>query len=159
MTIRPSMLRLAGLAAVLWFMAESALFWLAISTFGLMPTLAFLALKGIGGLVLLTSSLRGVFTGLALNPLTRGLGGIGEAGLVALGAFLIFLPGFAATLAGLALFAPSIRTGVVNWIRREKKASGRDTIITLDAADWRELPDKAANPDKGRRRRKSAVPP
>lgn len=161
MIIKPFTLRLAGIGAAVWFLAESLLFWLCIQTFGLMPTLLALTLKGIGGLMLFVSSLKGLLRGVAVNPLSRGLSGLGDAGFSALGAFLIFLPGFAATLAGLALFSPSVRTGIMAWAKREKKASGRDQVITLDAADWQEIPSggKTRAPARARRPRHRDVAP
>lgn len=139
MAINPRYLRLIGGLALLWLVGECVLFWLASSTFGVFPTLAFLALKGIGGMMLLATSLKTAMRGFALNPLSRGVTGLGASGFSALGAFLILLPGFATSLLGLALFAPSVRTGILNWIRRDKRRNKQDAIITLDSQEWTEI--------------------
>lgn len=139
MSITPLLFRRVALFGLGWIAAECFLFWLAAGAVGVLPVLAFVTLKGIGGFMLFASSLRGIFSSLANNPIRNGLSGLGTAGLTALGAFLIFLPGFGATLAGLALFAPSVRGALLSWVNREKRRSGRDTIVTLDTKEWREV--------------------
>lgn len=139
MTITPRHFRLAAFAGLGFIMLEAVLFWLLSGHFGVFPVMVFVALKGFAGFALLARHLREVLRSMALNPLRRGLNGIGSTGLSALGAFLIFLPGIATTLIGLALFAPSVRGGLVRLIRREKSRNPRENIVTLDADEWREV--------------------
>lgn len=139
MMITPRHFRVAAYAGLAFIALESVLFWLAARQLGILPVMAFVALKGFVGFGLLARHLREVLRSMALNPLRRGLTGLGSTGVSALGAFLIFLPGIATTLVGLALFAPSVRTGLMRLIRREKARNPRQDIVTLDADEWREL--------------------
>lgn len=139
MKITPRHFRRAAWVGVLYISVECFLFWLVAREIGILPVMAFVTLKGLAGFALFAGQLRSVFTGFALNPVRRGLGGLGSAGFGALGAFLILLPGFLSTLAGLALFAPSVRALLLRWARREKGRSARDEVITLDANEWRDL--------------------
>ncbi|HRK23358.1 MAG TPA: FxsA family protein [Beijerinckiaceae bacterium] len=132
-----------GWALILWFVVEVVLFWLATGTFGVLPTLAALALKGILGGMLLLAHLRSVLSGLPKAVLTRGLGGLGSTGFAALGALLIFLPGMLTTVAGLALFSPSVRNWVMNRFRRKQHASGAEGTITLEPNEWREVSSRS----------------
>lgn len=132
-------LRLALLAGLGWILAESILFWLTARQIGFFPTLLFLTGKGVIGFFLLAANLRTILGRVALKQWRHGLGQLGSASFAALGAFLIFLPGFLTTLAGLALFSHSVRAGVVRWLKREKTGRNRDEIITLDANEWREI--------------------
>lgn len=139
MTITPRHFRLAALVGIAWIGCESLLFWLAAHQIGVLPVLAFITLKGFAGFALFATHLRSLFRGAALRPLQKGLSGLGSAGISALGAFLIFLPGMVLTLLGLALFAPSVRGAILRWAKREKRRSRRDEIVTLDAREWRDL--------------------
>lgn len=132
-------LRFALFAGLGWIAAEAFLFWLMAGAIGFFPTLLLLTVKGIGGFMLLAANLRGILGKVALGDLRNGLAAVSDAGFAALGAFLIFLPGFLTTLAGLALFAPSLRMGLVRWLRREKKRGGSDGILSLDPQEWREV--------------------
>lgn len=140
MVIHRRHLRLALYAGLAWIVAEAVLFWLVAGQIGFFPTLLLLTVKGIGGFMLLASQLRSIFGKIAVRDLKNGLAAISDAGFLALGAFLIFLPGFIPTLAGLALFAPSVRMRVVSWMNREKTRRPADGIITLDPDEWREVP-------------------
>ncbi len=128
-----------GWTVVLWIALEAVLFWLFSGTFGVLATIAALALKGVVGLMLLVAHLRSVMAGLAGSLLSRGLSGLGSTGFAALGAFLIVLPGFLTTLAGLALFSPSVRLWLVNTVRRRGQKRGGDGTITLEAGEWQEV--------------------
>ncbi|MCA0424964.1 MAG: FxsA family protein [Proteobacteria bacterium] len=139
MMITPRLFRRAAYGGLLYIAVECFLFWLIAREVGILPMMAFVTLKGLVGFALFAGQLRAVFTGVALNPVRRGLSGLGSAGFGALGAFLILLPGVLTTLAGLALFAPSVRSLLLRWVRREKHRSARDEVITLDADEWREL--------------------
>jgi UPF0716 family protein affecting phage T7 exclusion len=139
MILAPKHLRWLLWAGLGWLGLEVVLFWLAAGTFGFLPTLALMALKGVGGFLLLMRHIRSVIRSLAVNPFHRGLTGIGSSGFAALGALLILLPGFTPALAGLALFSPSVRMGIVKWLRSEKRRSPSEDIVTLDAREWREI--------------------
>ena len=132
-------LRLALFAGLGWIAAEAVLFWLTAGAIGFFPTLMLLTVKGVGGFMLLAANLRGILGKVALGDLRNGLAAISDAGFAALGAFLIFLPGFLTTLAGLALFSPSIRVALVRWLRRERKSGGGDGFLSLDPNEWREV--------------------
>lgn len=152
MIITQRLFRRAAFAGVLFIGVECVLFWLAGQQLGILPVMAFVTLKGFAGFALLVVHLRSALRGIALNPLRRGLSGLGSAGAGALGAFLIALPGFLTTLMGLALFSPTMRARAVRWMQREKRRSGRDEIITLDADEWRDLGARRKTP-----RRKAAA--
>lgn len=152
MILAPKHLRWLLWAGLGWLGLEIVLFWLAAGTFGFLPTLALMALKGAGGFLLLMRHVRSVVRSLAVNPLHRGLSGLGSSGFAALGAFLILMPGFTPALAGIALFSPSVRMGIVQWLRKEKRSSPSEDIVTLDAREWREI-------SPPRRRTKKSTPP
>jgi len=132
-------LRLALAAGLAWIVIESLLFWLTARQIGFFPTLLFLTGKGLVGFVLLAANLRAILGKVALSRWSQGLTQLGPAAFAALGAFLIFLPGFLTTFAGLALFSPSVRGKVMRWARAEKKRSRRDEVLTLDPEEWREI--------------------
>jgi UPF0716 family protein affecting phage T7 exclusion len=132
-------LRLALYAGLGWIIAEAALFWLVAGQIGFFPTLLVMTVKGIGGFMLMAGQLRKILGKVALRDLKNGFAAISDAGFLALGAFLIFLPGFIPTLAGLALFAPSVRMRIVAWLNREKARQPADGVITLDPREWQEL--------------------
>ena len=139
-------LRIALFAGLGWIAVEAFLFWLMAGAIGFFPTLLLLTVKGVGGFMLLAANLRGILGKVALGDLRNGLAAVSDTGFAALGAFLIFLPGFLTTLAGLALFAPSVRMGLVRWLRREKKKGGGDGILSLDPQEWREVETPRATP-------------
>lgn len=153
MVITRRLLRLIGLGAIGWAMAEIVLFYLIGNAIGFLPaTLAMMA-KGFVGFVLLAANLRTILPRVALNGLGNGVAALSDAGFATLGAFLIFLPGVLTTLAGLALFSPSVRHGLVKWLKREKDRPGvdRDGILSLDATEWQEIsPPKRRSPRKPR---------
>lgn len=156
-------LRLALFAGLGWIAVEALLFWLMAGAIGFFPTLLLLTVKGVGGFMLLAANLRGILGKVALGGLRNGLAAVSDAGFAALGAFLIFLPGFMTTLAGLALFAPSVRMGLVRWLSREKKRGGGDGILSLDPQEWREVETDRPTPSlddppKPRRKRTAARP-
>jgi len=131
-------LRIAFLAFLGWFLAEALLFVLLGRAIGFLPAILLLAGKGLLGFMLFARNMRAILGKVALGDFRNGLAAVSDAGFAAAGAFLICLPGLLTTLAGLALFSPSIRAGVVRWARREKKGGG-DRILSLDAEEWREI--------------------
>lgn len=153
MVITRRLLRLAGFGALAWLVIEVVLFYLLGNAIGFLPATLLMMGKGVIGFVLLAGHLRTILSKAALSNLTNGLAAVSDAGFAALGAFLIFLPGIVTTLAGLALFSPSIRHALVKWLKREKSRPGvdRDGILSLDPSEWREI-----TPPKRTRKRKEA---
>ena len=158
MSITPRHFRLAAFFGLCWIALECLLFWLAAGAVGVLPVLAFVTLKGFAGFMLFARGLRGIFGNLAANPVRNGLSGLGTAGFNAAGAFLIFLPGFGATLAGLALCAPSVRGAILSWVNREKRRGGRDAIVTLDTKEWREVGVRRKSPAPRARKSTDVAP-
>jgi UPF0716 family protein affecting phage T7 exclusion len=63
-----------------------------------------------------------------------------DAMLAALGAFLLVIPGFAAGLAGLALFSPSVRQALARRFGRKRQGP---KAFDLEPGDWRETSARA----------------
>ncbi len=151
--LHPRLLLAAGLG---WIGLEFVLFWLCVQSIGVFPTLAFLTIKGGIGIILLATTLRGVFRTVVEGRFRQGVSHFGSALFVAAGALLVLLPGFLSTFAGLALFSPSARTSIFRMIRRGRRKSGRETIVALDPSEWR---DVSAGKQKKRNSRSSAIVP
>lgn len=133
-------LRLAALAALGWFLVEALLFYLLGRAIGFFPAILLLAAKGLFGFALFARNMRAILGKVALGSLRNGLAAVSDAGFAAAGAFLIFLPGLLTTLAGLALFSPSLRAGLMRWVKREKgRGAPADGVLSLDASEWREI--------------------
>ena len=121
---------------ILWMVAEYILFGLISAQIGWFPTIVIAIFKGGAGLVLLGYVLRRMQLNLRDLSKENARISIGEPLLAILGAILICLPGFVATVFGIALFAPSIRSLVLQ--RFQKNRRGPD-YIELSAEDYREI--------------------
>lgn len=154
MAFKSTLARRVLFAIVVWFAAELVLFYAASQTIGVLASVAFMAAKGLGGLVLFARALR---TGLrkAAEP-RRGLGGIADALFAALGALLILIPGFLAPLAGIALFSPSARIYVVRKVKDARSKRAHPDIVSLEKSEWREV--SARRPRRSPRKVRSLVP-
>ncbi len=112
----------------LWFVLEWVLFGLISHMIGVFPTVLVSIFKGGFGIILLSIVLRRFLGSMrsGLFNLQNGFrGSLMEPSLAVLGSILICLPGFLASIVGLALFAPSFRAMIMGWSR--KKAAS-DTI-------------------------------
>lgn len=139
MILTRGILRIIFLACIGWIAVECVLFYLLAGTIGFLPATMVMVVKGIGGFLLLGANLRAILGKVGLHDLRNGLAAISDASFAALGAFLIMLPGCLTTLAGLALFSPSIRMALVRRMNREKRHADRDGVISLDASEWSEI--------------------
>ena len=131
---RPIATFLLGFAA-LWFALEWVLFGLISSHIGWFLTIALSIAKGGIGLLLLGVVLRRMQMGFR-DVLGSGAPfSVAEPLLAILGAILICLPGFVATLIGLALFAPSVRRFVIARFQTRQNPD----FIDLGVQDYREI--------------------
>lgn len=127
---------------MLWLVAEWMLFSLIAGQIGWFPTIVIAIFKGGFGLILLGFVLKRMQSGLrntgrgTVSGEKAGLR-LGEPLLAILGAILICLPGFVATVIGLALFAPSVRLALLD--RFGRGASARNDMIDLGPQDYREI--------------------
>lgn len=154
MIVRRWHLRMAALGVLGWIIAEALLFYAATRSIGVMATILFMALKGLGGLALFAIAVRTVLRNLARTGRRRGLPGAAHAGFAALGALLILVPGFLAPLLGVALYSPSARLGLLRFLKRRRE---RDrSVLTLDRSEWREV--SARRPRRTRRGNRSLAP-
>lgn len=152
MILRRVQIRLAGLALLGWIVCEMLLFYAATRTIGVLPPIGLMALKGFAGLALLVFSMRRAFAGVLRAPGRRGLYGGINALFAAAGAGLILLPGFLASLAGLALFSPSVRSALLRRIVGGRRRDRDRSIITLDRREWADLTgEEGPRPDRGGR--------
>lgn len=141
---RPIATLLFGFAA-LWMVAEWLLFGLIADQIGWFPTIVLAIFKGGFGLVLLGYVLRRMQLNLRSMSRENVSFSLGEPLLAILGAVLICLPGFVATVIGLALFAPSIRSALIGRFQgaagaaKTSTPNGQPGLIDLGADDYREL--------------------
>ncbi len=128
-----------GLAS-LWLVVEWMILKLLAHQFGWFLTLGFSITKGGLGLVLLAFVLRRAWQNFATRRASRQEGAIltremlVEPGFAVLGAILIAMPGFVASLFGLSLFSSSIRARLLDW-NRGRSESG---MIDLTRQDYHE---------------------
>lgn len=147
-------LRLAALGLIGWIVVETVLFVAATRTIGVLATLLFMALKGFGGLLLFVVSIKG-----ALSDFTRPsrrMTGLSGAAFRALGALLILVPGFLAPLVGVALFSPSVRSGLLRLVRHGRRQNAREVIVSLERTEWREV--SVRRPRRAPRKERSLAP-
>ncbi len=132
---RPIATFLIGVTA-LWLVAEWLLFGLISRHIGWFLTILLSILKGGLGLFLLGFVLRRMQLNFR-DILQSGEGRLrlAEPLLAIFGAILICLPGFVASLAGLALFSPSIRA----WLLRRFGRQNSSDFIDLSSDDYREI--------------------
>ncbi len=132
-TRRPFLILLFGVF-FLWLVLEWFLFGLVSGSIGVFPTIVLAIGKGGLGLLLLGFVLRR-FSRSMRDGASKGPKRLLEPGLAILGAILICLPGFLASLVGLALFAPSFRALVLGWGKRHAPPD----IIDLGQGDYHEV--------------------
>ena len=136
--------RLVFFIVATWMIVEWLIFSALSRQIGTFGTLAFYIFKGGLGLVLLALVVRRVGFTLARSIRTRGKDGTpsfaaGELFAGILGAILIALPGILPMLAGLALFAPSVRAALQRRFLGGAKAQGPQDPkdVVLDRSEWR----------------------
>lgn len=119
------------LGLLIWSMAEISAFVVVGGWIGLVGVLALVLGTGVAGVMLLRRQ------GVRLSGAMRGQAALreaGEAGLVALGAVLLILPGILTDLAGLALMLPPVRRLITVWIgarvvvRRQDYGAAQDVV-------------------------------
>jgi UPF0716 protein FxsA len=100
-----------ALLFVLYVVAEIGAFVLAVNTFGALRTVLLLIAGSAVGLLLVRSQWRHVMDGLrkAANGERSPGGAVADGALVALGAFLMFVPGLVTSVLGLLLLLPPTR--------------------------------------------------
>jgi len=135
-TGRPLATLFLGVLA-LWLVLEWLLFSLIAGQIGWFATIVLAIFKGGFGLILLGVVLRQMQTGLRNLDDGRHSLRLGEPLLAILGAILICLPGFVATIIGLALFAPSIRLAILNRFGQHRQTN--PGMIDLGPQDYREI--------------------
>ena len=121
---------------VLWLVLEYVLFGLIAGQIGWFPTIVIAIFKGGFGLILLGYVLRRMQLNLRDLSKENARISVGEPLLAIFGAILICLPGFVATVFGLALFAPSIRSLILTRVMKNRRPPG---YIDLGADDYREI--------------------
>ena len=132
---RPIATFLIGVTA-LWLVIEWFLFGLIADQIGWFPTLVLSIFKGGFGLILLGCVLKRMQVNFKdLVNTGSGTFSIAEPLLAILGAILICLPGFVATLIGLSLFAPSVRHWLIGRFRQRSKPE----FVDLTREDYREI--------------------
>ena len=127
--------RLALLAVALWIVLELLVLKAMVGRIGIGLTLTLLILKGGLGLVVL---------GILMARSARKLGqeALGSFGFRIASGVLIALPGFVATLLGLALFSPSLRGFIASLISRQTSQSRPDDVLDLSPDQWSESTSK-----------------
>jgi UPF0716 family protein affecting phage T7 exclusion len=136
-----------GPTALLFFLAWLIFEWLIFSAIavrlGFFLTIFLYVAKGGLGLVLLAFAFRRIGLSRGRIASARNLTGVaGELAAMALGAILIAIPGILPTLAGLALFSPSVRKRLGRWFLQREAGGGRarnPDEIDLDAGDYRRM--------------------
>ena len=121
---------------VLWLVLEYVLFGLIAAQIGWFPTIVIAIFKGGFGLILLGYVLRRMQLNLRDLSKENARVSVGEPLLAIFGAILICLPGFVATVFGLALFAPSVRGLILTRVKKNRRPPG---YIDLGADDYREI--------------------
>jgi UPF0716 family protein affecting phage T7 exclusion len=131
------------LVAIGWIALEYILFSALSGLIGGFAAVLFHVAKGGVGLVLLALVVRRVGLRLSAGALKPGriAASAGELAAGVLGAMLIAVPGILPMLAGLALFAPSVRAKIARRFTAsalEDERPARPGEVELDRSEWRE---------------------
>ena len=142
--------RLALIAIALWIALELLVLKAMIGRIGIGLTLTLLILKGGLGLVALA-----LLTARSARKL--GQEAFGSFGFRIASGVLIALPGFVASLAGLALFSPSLRGFIGKLIAKNKGTPRSDGVLDLSPDQWTETKTKPITRQRRARSQRSRL--